>query len=153
MRERILPYVLATRRSDRQEQNGINLQWILENWKPDIKDISCQDEVIYSRKFYTDTEAVKVWIEHSIDNKPRKHLYHHKIPYPDITEETARKSRVWALRMLRMLPQLLKYDGRTSDWNAKITSVRNYYLPDQEIYARDKDLAIALCGVLEAVLQ
>ncbi len=153
VRERILPYVLATRHSDRQEQNGINLRWILENWKPDIKDISYQSEVIYSRKFYTDPEAVNVWIEHSIDNKPPEQLSHHKIPYPDITEETARKSRVWALRMLRILPHLLKYKGRTSDCKAKITGVRNYYLPEQEIYARDKDLAVALCKVLEAVLE
>ncbi len=87
-----------------------------ENWKLDVKDISYQDEVIYSRKFYTDPEAVKVWIEHSIDNKPSEQLCHHKIPYPDITEETAietatRKRRVWALPMLRILPQYWSIRG------------------------------------------
>ena len=47
---------------------------------------------------------------------------------------------------------ILEYKGRTAD-REKIVGVRSYYLPDQEIYARDKDLAIALCRVLEAVLQ
>ena len=34
VRERILPYVLATKHSDRQEQNGINLQWMQEKVHP-----------------------------------------------------------------------------------------------------------------------
>ena len=153
VRERILPYVLATRRFDRQEQNGLNLPWIRENWKPDIEDISYQDEIVYSRKFYTDPEEESEWTEHCNNNQPVRKLSHHSITYPDINEETASKCRVWALRMLRILPHLLQYDRRTSQLKEKITGVRNYYLPDQEIYARDKDLAIALCRVLEAILE
>ena len=153
VRERIPPYVLDTRRSDRQEQNGINLQWMNETWKPEIEGILHQDEIIYNRKLYSDPEAERVWVEYNSDTKPAGQLSHHKIAYPDINEDTVRKCRVWALRMLWILPHLLKYDGQTPDGKAEITGVRNYYLPDQEIYARDKDLAVALCRVLQAVLE
>ncbi len=152
-REQIVPCVLATKHSNRQEQNGINLQWMQQNWKPDKEIISHQDEVIYSRKFYTYPETVKVLVAHNNSEKtPMGQLSYHKIAYPDISKETATKCRVWALWMLWILPQLLQHDGRTVH-GIKITGVRNYYLPDQEIYARDKDLAIALCRVLEAVLE
>ncbi len=158
VRERILPYVLATKRSDRQEQNGVNIHWILENWKPDtdIKDVSHQDEIFYSRKFYTDPEVVNVWIDHNIKRKHGGQFSYHKTAYPDISEEIARKCRVWALRILRILPLLLQYDGQINTSDGKrvlgIVGVKNYYLPDQGIYARDKNLAVALCQVLEAML-
>ncbi len=93
-------------------------------------------------------------MEHNSDKNPsNRQLSHYKITYPDISEETAGKCQIWALRMLRILPLLLQYDGQTSDLKEEITGVRNYYLPDQEIYARDKDLAVTLCQVLEAVLE
>ncbi len=147
--ERILPYVMATMYSDKQNQNGINLEWIEENLNPDILH---QYEIIDSRNFYTETEAEGARIQHSSENKANGQLSHHKLSYPDISEETARKCRVWALRMVQLLPLLLKYNGRT-DERDQITGVRNYYLPHQEIYAKDKDLAVALCKVVEAVLE
>ncbi len=127
VRERVWPYVVATRCNDRQEQNGINLQWMQTN-------VRQENEIIES------------------DNKPVGQMSHHKISYPDISDDMARKCRVWALRILRILPHLLQYDGVTPDGEETITGVRNYYLPDQEIYARDKDLAVALCRVLETML-
>ena len=153
MREKILPYVLASRCSDKKEQNGINLQWMQENWKPDIKDISHQDETIYSRKFYTGLESERIKVEHKSDKKPVRQMSHYKIAYPDISEKTARKCRVWALRILRVLPLLLQYNGWTTDGEVNIIGVRNYYLPEQEIHASDKDLAVALCRILETVLE
>ena len=155
VRERILPYVLATRHTDRQQQNGINLQWMQENWNPYVGDIPHQDEVIYSRTFYKDPEAERISIKHISDNKPVVQMSHHKIAYPAISEETARKCRVWALRLVRLLPHILQYDGWISVGRKSIhiVGVRNYYLPDQEIYARDKGLAVALCQLLESVLE
>ncbi len=51
MRESILPYVtLVQRYPNRQVQNGIN-----EIRHPDIGNISCQDEIIHSRKIYTNS--------------------------------------------------------------------------------------------------
>ena len=152
VRERTLPYVLATRCFDRQQQNGVNLQWIIENRQPDIQPISHQDETIYSRKFYNNPGPERIWVEYNNDNKYVGLLSHYKIAYPNISKETARKCRVWALRILRMLPHLLLYDGRTAD-REKVTGVRNYYLPDQEIHAKDKELAVAVCRVLEDVLK
>ena len=153
-RERILPYVLATRHSDRQQQNGISVQWMLENWKPGGEGKSHGDEIIYSRKFYTTLEeAERVRMELKNRNKSVVELSYHKIAYPDISEEIAGKCQVWAIRMLRILPHLLHYKGLTADGKTTITGVRNYYLPDQEIFSRDNDLTVALCRVLETVLE
>ncbi len=147
------PYALASRRSDRQEHNGIHLRWMQENSNCDIKDISSKDETIYSRNFYTDLDAESLWIKQRSKNKSDEALSHHKISYPNISKETAIKCRVWALWMVRLLPHLLDYEWPTPDGRENITGVRNYYLPDQQIHTRDKDLAIALCHALEAVLK
>ncbi len=150
--ERIFPYVLATRCSDRQQQNGIDVQWMQENWNLNVGVTSGQDEMIGSKTFYKDPESERVWIDHTFENNPVGQLSHHKIAFPDISEETARKCRVWALRMLRLLPHLLQYNSCTAH-GEEITGIRNYYLPDQEISARDTDATVALCRVLEAVLE
>ncbi len=153
-KDKILHYTVATKCSCKREQNGINLELMEENWEPDI---SHQYEIIYSRKAYTDTEGERARIQHINENKRKGHLSHHRISYPDISEETARKCRVWALRMVRLLPLLLNYDGHTDEWwtgtKEKIVGLRNYYLPHQEIQAKDKALVVALCKVLEAVLE
>ena len=155
VRERTLPYVLAAMYGGRDQQNGINLLGMEENCNLDTGGISHHNEVIYNRMLHTDPESTRVWIEHKSNNKPVRQLSHHPISYPDISEETASKCQVWALRMLRLLPHLLQYDmwihvGRE---RTHVIGLRNYYLPDQEIYCRDKDLTIALCRVLEAVLE
>ncbi len=153
VRERILPYVLATRCPDRQVQTGLDLQWMQEKWNLRVEDISYQHEMIYSRTFYTQPEAERTCIKYGFENESAGRLSHHKISYPEIGDETARKCRLWAQRVVRVLPHLLQYDGWTSDERDIITGVRNYYLPAQEVYARDKDLTIAFCGVLEAMLE
>ncbi len=150
VRERIMPYVVATRRSDRQQQSGINLQQMQTNWKPDI---SHQDEVIDSRMIGTEPENKRARMDQKNDGRYDGQFSHHKIAYPDISEETAKKCRVWAQRIVRILPHLLQYDRWTADRKEQITGVRNYYLPYQEIHARDKDLTIALCQILEAILE
>ncbi len=154
-RERILPYVLATKCSGRQQQNGINLQWMKASGNPDVQVIEHGDETTESRKIYTDSEAETVRMAQEHGKKPGGHFSHHTIAYPDISEETARKSRVWALRIVRFLPQLLKYKGETfvGRKSISIDGIRNYYLPDQEISPKDKDLAVTLCHVLEAMLE
>ena len=155
VRERILPYVLATRCSDRQQQNGINLQWMQENCNQHVQAISDQDERTESRRLCADSETERIWIELESDNKPVGKFSHHNIPYPDINEETAKKCQVWALRILRLLPHLLQ----TNSWifvgrkTVHICGVRNYHLPQQEIHARDKGLAVTLCHILEVLLE
>ncbi len=153
MRESILPYVLPKRHSSRQVQNGINLQLMQENWNLDVGNISYQDEIIYSRKFYATSESERVRKEQK--NEKPVEISYHKIAYPDINEETARKCRVWALRMLEILQHLLRYDRWITIGTKKVhvVGVRNYYLPDQEIVAKDKDLAVTLCQILKAVLE
>ncbi len=99
-----------------------------------------------------DTEADRGGLEYSNDSSTTGQLSHHTISYPDISEEIARNCRVWALRILRSLPDLLLNDSWTADGTRNITGVRNYYLPDQKIYAMQKNLAVDLCRKLEAML-
>ncbi len=151
-------YVLETKRSDRHQQNGINLQLMQDTLYPNVEDISHQGEMIYNRQFYTKPEAERAWNKHKNENKSDGRGSYHKISYPDINEETARKCRVWARRILKVLQYLLQHDGAVwsmskFETKQKITGVRNYYLPDQEIYAKDKNLVVALCQVLETVLE
>ena len=69
-----------------------------------------------------------------------------KVSYPDISEQTARRARLWAKRILHLLPKLLNYQ------RYGVEGLRNYYLPEQEIYSKDRKLATALCKALEALL-
>ncbi len=149
LRERMLPYVLVTRCPSRRVQNGIDLELIAENWEriQDVQKITDGNEIIYSRKVYIET--VKDQHRHKGGNNVRP-MGHHTISYPDISEETAKKCVLWARRILRLLPHLLQHSETYE--GVILTGVRNYYLPGQEVYSRDKDLAIALCGVLETLL-
>ena len=159
VKERILPYVLVTQCRELRVQNGIDLTLMREEvyggslLNPDTAEIG-QDETIYSREFYTQAE---------VENITHTDVDH--IIYPDITEETARKCRVWAIRILRLLPHLLQYREREGDGNFSPplayresrgdhkTGVVNYYLPAQLVYPKDKALTIGLCQALGALLQ
>ncbi len=140
-REIILPYVLVTKCPGRKVQNGIDLESMAENWEY----VQDGDEIIYSRTFYTEYKQDKHKCRQTV-----RPISHHTISYPVISEETAKKCLLWARRILRLLPHLLRYSELTE--GEVLNGVRNYYLPEQEVYTRDKDLAIALCGVLEALL-
>ena len=70
-----------------------------------------------------------------------------KVSYPDISEETARRARLWAVRILHLLPQLLEYSSE------EVKGLRNYYLPQQQIYSKDVGLATAFCEALTYLIQ
>ncbi len=70
-----------------------------------------------------------------------------KVSYPNISQETARRARLWAKRIFYLLPKLLAY--RTD----RVRGLRNYYLPTQQIfYTKEVELAIEFCKALQALL-
>ncbi len=75
--------------------------------------------------------------------KPHRLDQDHGSSYPAISLDISRRSRLWALRILRLLPLLLTHEA----------GLRNYFLPEQKIGTRDRKLACELCHTLAALLQ
>ena len=151
--ERILPYILMARlnRSHGYIQNGINLQRMRGNmyelmlsppylnYPPQDRLLhSTIDDVIYSRKTHC-----KPWSP--LTRPPPNSTRHPAVAGSgrQLTPDLAGKARLWALRILHLLPVLLNHRH----------GVRNYYLAGQDIRARDAELASSLCHVFEALLQ
>ncbi len=149
--ERVLPYVLVTQCKGLRLQNGIDFKqmrkppYVPAQLKRETTDIG-KDETIYDREFYTHGQVEKITLKKTRAIHRNTNL---GLAFPDITKQTAKKCRLWALRILRLLPHLLQYRGRGTN------GVMNYYLPEQEVYVRDNALAVAVafCQALEALLQ
>ncbi len=154
-KERIIPYVLVTQRNAAHQstQNGINMEQVWEKVhqrlaQQGIPGVNTADEVTYNRGYYCKSGRNEI-----MDNNPTSggrypecmadDLNPERGCYPDISLEMARKSRVWALRALRLIVLLLKQEE----------DLVNYYLPSQGVPAKDNDLTIGLCEVFIALLE
>ncbi len=125
VRERTLPYVLIGRCRTLRVQNGIGN--VIKAW---------EDAGAQSLQQYADQYGAP----------PTPSLKHPAASFPDISEGVARRGQLWAVRMLRLLPHLLRYE------DGDVSGVVNYYLPAQEVYARDKELTVTFCHALVALL-
>ncbi len=151
-KDRVLPYVLFTRSTATRKENGIDVTQMfkeahiaaLQNTL--TADINCDDEIIYNRRFYIDKGTGHILQKHINDStayEASPETRHQRVPSIAISEETARKCRIWAQRILWLLPRLLKSN----------TGLRNYYLPGQTVYTKDVPLAVRLCKALEHLLR
>ena len=119
-RDRVLPYVFVTRCREKRRKNGIDLAHM-------VQDHHRQDNLEDLRQSSSSRHTTNV-------------------SYPNISQETARRARLWAVRILFLLPRLLAY--RTS----KVKGLRNYYLHGQQIYPKDVTSTIKLCMSLNRLL-
>ncbi len=153
--ERILPYILMARlnRSHGYIQNGISLNQMRENVSDLTSAPYCSNFISHSNLLHVHSAVDDVIYSRKSHCSPAAPL---KVPPPNstrhpavagsgrqLTPELAGKARLWALRILRLLPALLNHRH----------GVRNYYLAGQDIRARDTELASALCQVFEALLR
>ncbi len=145
--ERVLPYLLAHKYHSDVKENGINLARMTQR-------IALQ-EVSPKQVVQDNCLSTCSGVEIPTDDDPRGFSetavdYNETMPdcsHPPLTDNTLRTGRLWALRILRILSGLLQLGQ-----SALGRGLRNYYLPGQRIYVRDKDLTIGLCRALESLL-
>ncbi len=132
--ERVLPYLLIGKYQGNIKQNGIDLSKMIK--RTGLQDVSHN----FDRK---------IAICHALQNSHAVVCSDMMpdLPDPALTEDTIRKARLWALRILRVLSEMLQHGPEQQR-----PGIRNYYLPEQEIHARDRDLTIGICHVLESLL-
>ncbi len=150
-RDRTRPYVLAGRCRDLATPNGLVL--------PQMMGRNCTDELLSGASMTKDEQVCSesIHFHHSAGN-PMGNRYRitDDIEYTssdrpkelpsEMDVESARKSRVWALRILRVIPPLLQYK------KGHVRGLVNYYLPEQEVYPGHIKMAVDLCEALKALL-
>ncbi len=146
--ERVLPYLLVHKYHSGITENGIDLTRMTQriglhemNHKKVLQDNCSSSSSGIDIPMQEDPKKFSETAEVHIDPLP-------DCSHPPLTANTLRKARLWALRILRMLTDLLQFGQRTQS-----VGIRNYYLPGQEIYVRDRDLTIGICQALESLLQ
>ncbi len=150
--ERIRPYVLMTIQNSvcGRVQNGVNLEqarrdaW--EVWSERLLPMllnGSEDQVIYNRAIYSHPKYESGTAAFTKGSDIDENSLDSRIAPSRCSEEMARKCRIWALRIVRLLPHLLQHSK----------GVRNYFLPGQQIHSPENDLAIGLCRAFEAYLQ
>ncbi len=148
-RDRTLPYVLMTQcnAAHHHIQNGFNEAHLMEKVyhrlaSQGIPQLNTEDEVIYNRGYYLECDR-DMKLANTKDSFLSRDLYQEGERHPDISLEMARKGRVWALRALRLIVELLSQNDQ----------IKNYYLPRQLIHSPDVHLTLALCEAFIAILE
>ncbi len=140
--ERVLPYLLMLRYQGNLKQNGIDLAKMTKRTgfqEIDNNHASWPSSYCEGGFSLCPDSEISDAVVHS-DTLP-------DCSHPPLTEDTLRKARLWALRILRMLSGMLKHGPEQQR-----PGIRNYYLPEQEIHVRDRDLTIGICHALESLL-
>ncbi len=143
--ERVLPYLLIGKYQGNVKQNGIDLSKMIKRTGP--QDVN-HNQRILARCSPTSFDR-KITMCHDSQHSDAV-VHNDTLPdcsHPPLTEDTVRKARLWALRILRMLSGILKHGPEHQR-----PGIRNYYLPEQEIHVRDRDLTIGICRALESLL-
>ncbi len=143
VKERVLPYLLIHKyQSDKQ--NGIDLTKMAKrsglhelNHNEVFKDNCSTTYSGGELPMYDDNGTATIHSDTFSD-----------CSHPPLNDDTLRKARLWALRILRLLSELLQYSP-----GQHRPGIRNFYLPGQEIHVHDKDLTIGLCEALWSLLQ